>query len=270
MEEQVFETWEESLENFEKEYDEGSQEEGTETETEIEDDGQVDEESIEQGEEVEAESDIDEQKEDPDDDEDIPHFPEEKQNRAFKEMREKLKEYERQLEQERQLADLVRRIAERNGTTPERIKEEFERRELERQAEEQNVPVEYLKKQIELENKIKQLESETFSKSIQQQAKELKEKYDLTDEEVYEVARYLDEHGFPTTVSLEDGYFLLNKDRIIEERVKKEQQRRLQEKQEKRRSAALPHGQASVSQTSSSDFLTDEEYEAIKKQLGLD
>lgn len=265
MEEQVFETWEESLENFEKEYDEGTQEE--ETETEIEDDGQVDEESIEQGEEVEAEPDTDEQQED---DEDIPQFPEEKQNRAFKEMREKVKEYERQLAQERQLADLIRRIAERNGTTPEKLKEEFERRELERQAEEQNVPVEYLKKQIELENKLKQLESETFSKTIQQQAEELKEKYDLTDEDVHEVARYLDEHGFPTTVSLEDGYFLMNKDRIIEEQVKKEQQKRLQEKQEKRRSAALPHGQASVSQTSSSNSLTDEEYESIKKQLGLD
>lgn len=269
MEEQVFESWEESLENFEKEYDEGTQEEETETETEIENDEQVDEESIEQGEEVEAEPDTDEQQDD-DDDEDIPQFPEEKQNRAFKEMREKVKEYERQLAQERQLADLIRRIAERNGTTPEKIKEEFERRELERQAEEQNVPVEYLKKQIELENKLKQLESETFSKTIQQQAEELKEKYDLTDEEVYKVARYLDEHGFPTTVSLEDGYFLMNKDRIIEEQVKKEQQKRLQEKQEKRRSAALPHGQASVSQTSSSNSLTDEEYESIKKQLGLD
>jgi len=258
MPEETFETWEESLENFEETYEEADV-----VVEDVQDEEEVPPVDVEEEEEEEAPP-----VEDGEDDPDPVEFPEEKQNKAFQEMRQKLQEAERKAQETSKYASLIQKIAEQNGTSPEKIVEEYERRELERQAESQNIPVEYLQKQQELENQIKSLKNETFGENIRKQAEALKSEHGISDEEVSEIARFMDDKGFPPSFSLSDGYFLMNKDKIIENQVKEQQQKRLLEKQEKRRSAALPQGDASVSQTNDPSRLSNEEYEAIKKELG--
>lgn len=245
-----------NLEEFESQFEEAWEETDPEPDAEPEskDDGdeQQGHDSLEG---VETEDDVD------------PEFPEEKQNKAFQQMRKDLQDAQNKLSETSKYEKLIQTIAEKNGTTPEQIIKDYEAKQLENAAKEQNLPVEYLQKQKKLEQEISNLKNQTVQEQLKGQITELKEKYGVEDQEkVREVMKFMDDNKIPLTVSLADGYFLMNKDTIIAEQIKADRQKQLQEEKEKRNKSTNKHDSSSSNKRS--DVLTEDEFYQILKDTG--
>lgn len=253
----IDEGWESALEDFEEEWSAENQEEETEeeleTETETSEETETETETSE-GEEEEEETETEsktEQKQTPE------------ENNHFKQMR-------LQLEEAQKKARVIDEVAKMNGITPEQVIQEFERKQLEEQAKQQNVPVEVMQKLQTLEQENKTVKQSLFADRFNREVEETKAKYNLTDEEVQATVEFMDKHKFPLDFPFETAYIAANHEKLVEEAKNKAIQEQLEEKKKRQNSSAVPHTDTGGSQNNNPHELSDEEYESIKKELGLD
>lgn len=246
------------LEAFQQEFEAEWNETDHETDVPEEDTTEVEQE--EQSEETEQE---DEEQGEPEEQTDVdPNDPEEdKRNRAFADLR-------RQAQENEKYAKFVQQIADQNGLKPEDVMQRFEEQRLAKEAEEQNVPVDVLKRLNELETQNQQLSESRLAERFDSQVNSVRDKYQASDQELQETFKYMADNGLDprqSNVSFEAAYKMAHMDSIIEKQVQASRQKDLEEKQKRQSSSALPGGN-SVSQ---SDEITDEFIDQQLEKMGI-
>lgn len=246
----------EEIRQFEEEWEEPDEEDTPEVEEE-------ETPEVEEGSEPESEPEAGEEEEEPEGEETPAQFDTQKQNQAFRDMRQ-------QLEQERKYADVVRRIAKQQGVSEDQIIQNFEQKQMEREAKEQNVPVEMLERVKRLEKDKEQLETQTFQKDFNNNVEKTKEEFGLGDEDIKKVFSAYKENGWnPKEVSFDQAYKLSNFDTILEKRVEAEKQKQLEAKRKRKNGATIPDGKGGSPKTNTGN-LSDEEHDDILKEMGLE
>lgn len=240
------------LEEFESEW--------TETETEVED--APSEETVEV--EPEANQEAEEAEETPQIEETPnPNDPEaDKRNRAFADLR-------RQAEENKRYADFINRLAEESGVKPEEILARYEEKKLADQAQKQNVPVDFLKRQTATETELTQLKERLAAERLDNQIKTVEGKYGADEQSVRSTFEYMFQAGVdPRTseVDFEKFYRAANLDSIIQKEVESARQKDLEDKKKRQESASIANG-SSVTQTGGD--LSDEEFDAMLEKMGI-
>jgi len=247
MEEELFD-----LNAIEEELDaEEIQDEGTNVETEDETPpAEPEKADPQEGEDSEPE----ESKEDvkpPDD--------EQKRNRAFAELRRRAEENER-------YAAFVKKLAEETGLEPEALIKRIEERQLQMQAQQQNVPVDVLKRLKALEEENRMIRETTAAQRMDEQIKNVINTYKASDEEIQNTFAYMLRNGVDPRenpmVNFEDFYRAANFDKIIERKIKEAEQSVLSKKKERQMKASVAH-EGGTALTEDIDELIDKEVAAI-------
>lgn len=237
--------------SFEKEWDEPETDPkddvDLEADTDIEDEKEPD---------IKDEADVDPE---PEKVEDKPNLQTEEQNKAFAEMR-------RQLESEKRYADVIRKIAEKNGTDPDKLLEQYQDQELESQAEEQKTPVDVLKRLQALENENAQMREQSTAEKFNSQVEKTKAEYSLGDNDIKEVFKYYQENNLTASTPFDQVYRLANFDTLMEKKVKEARQSELSEKKKRQETTAIPNTDSASPQTGD---LTDDAWAEQMKSMGL-
>jgi hypothetical protein len=157
------------------------------------------------------------------------------QNEAFKKMR-------LQLEEAKKKASLVDKIAEQNGISSEEVLKQYEESLIKKQAEEQKIPVDVLKRLNNQENEISQMKYQSFATSFNSQVEKVKSDNNLTDDEIFAVMDYMKDNQLnPQTIKFEDAYFLANKETFVQKQIEKTRQQELSDKKKRQQSSAIPN-----------------------------
>jgi hypothetical protein len=177
-------------------------------------------------------------------------FKDEKQNKAFAELRRKAQENE-------QAAQFLKRFAETAGTSPEEVMNRFEQRLLEQEAQKQNVPVEVIQRIKKLEEENETIKSTTVAERMNTQIQSTIEKYGATDDDIRATFEEMAKSGIDPRVNpnvdFERFYKAANFDKILEKKVSEAKQSSLAQKKKRQEQAAIPNG-VSTTQTDSSDI----------------
>ena len=218
-------------------------------------------EETEETEEVEEVSESEEQEEQPEvnpNDEDA-----DKRNAAFAAMR-------RENEANRKYADFIQRLAEEGGVSPDDLLARYEERNLQAEAQRQQVPVELLKRQNATESELHTLKEQMRAERIDAQINSVTEKYGADDDSIRETFKYMVETGIDPriadNVDFEKFYRAANLDTIIQNEVKTARQRDLEDKKKRQESASIGNGK---SVSPSSGDLSDDDFESIMKSLDM-
>lgn len=244
MEEELF-----NLDAIEEELDaEEVQDEGTNVETEGETPpAEPEEADPQEGEDSEPEEDV----KLPDD--------EQKRNRAFAELRRRAEENER-------YAAFVKKLSEETGLDPETLIKKIEERQLQMQAQQQNVPVDVLKRLKALEEENRMIRETTAAQRMDEQIKNVINTYKASDEEIQNTFAYMLRNGVDPRenpmVNFEDFYRAANFDKIIERKIKEAEQSVLSKKKERQMKASVAH-EGGTALTEDIDELIDKEVAAI-------
>jgi hypothetical protein len=187
----------------------------------------------------------------------------EKRNRAFADLR-------RQADENRKYADIFAKIAEQAGATPDELIRQWEERNLQQQAEQQNVPVEFYKDSQETKARLGQLEEQLRAERMELKIESVKAKYGADDNSIRDAFTYMLQSGVDPrvqdNVDFEKFYRAANLDSIIQKEVENARQKDLENKKQ-RQQAAIGNG-TSVSPSSGGD-MSDEEFDAILKQMDI-
>src|SRR5699024_1944385 len=160
-------------------------------------------------------------------------------DQAFAEMR-------RRAEQSEPLAKWVSDLAAKQGfEDPQQLIDAFEQQRLAKEAEAKGVPVDVYQRLHQLEKENKEKDEQAFSQKFNHEVEQAKQKYDLDDNQLNEVFRFMGQRGFidengKTTLPFEDAYILANKDNMIENAKEQAKQDYLEQLKQKQ-SAATPH-----------------------------
>lgn len=244
------------LDSFQQEFEESwkddeDQEQPTEDEAEVEMDAETEEEEPE-----------DEGDSEPKEEEEKPKFENEDQNRAFADMR-------RQLEESKKHTEFLQKLAEQNGMKPDELMEAFEKRKLEKEAQEKGVPVDMLQRLNKLEEENQQIRKDSWAKEFDSQVNDTIKKYELSEEDLNKVFRYMGENGIDperTPIKFEDAYFLANKDTIIKTEREKARQTYLEDKKKRQETSAVPSG---TSDSPNTDEITDDYVDEMLKKFDI-
>jgi hypothetical protein len=187
----------------------------------------------------------------------------EKRNRAFADLR-------RQADENRKYAEIFSKIAEQAGATPDELIRQWEERNLQQQAEQQNVPVEFYKDSQETKARLGQLEEQLRAERMELKIESVKNKYGADDNSIRDAFTYMLQSGVDPrvqdNVDFEKFYRAANLDSIIQKEVENARQKDLENKKQ-RQQAAIGNG-TSVSPSSGGD-MSDEEFDAILKQMDI-
>lgn len=188
---------------------------------------------------------------------------EHKRNQAFAALRE-------QAETNQRYADLVKRIAETGGVTPEDLIARFEQQQLEAEAERQQIPVELLQRQTSTETELSQLKEQMRAERMDAQVNQAITKYGADDNSIRNAFQYMLESGVDPrvqdNVNFDHFYRAANLDSIIQKEVESSRQKDLDDKRKRQESASIGNG-ASV--TPSSGDLSDEEFDEILAKMDM-
>lgn len=232
------------LDSFEQEFEEKWEEPEQEEET-VEEDSEP--------EEVEDDVKTEDDPSEPEQEEEQPNFQNDKQNRAFADMR-------RQLQESQKYADFIHKIAEESGMKPEEILEQYENKQLERQSQEKGVPVDVLKRLNSLESENQRIREESLAKEFNSQVDQVTQKYGLKDKDLDNVFQYMAENNLDprkTNVKFEDAYFLANRDTILAQEREKANQEYLANKKKRQNTSAVPSGTSDSPNTEAADIEAD-------------
>jgi hypothetical protein len=228
--------------------EEWEDEESTENDTETEDVPEVEEDS-----ETEAQ----EETPNPNDDD------ADRRNRAFADLR-------REAEANKKYADFINRLAEEGGVSPDDLLARYEERNLQAEAQRQQVPVELLKRQNSTESELAQLKEQMRAEKMDSQINNVVDKYGADDDSIREAFKYMVETGIdPRTsdnVDFEKFYRAANLDSIIQKEVDTARQRDLEDKKKRQESASIGNGK---SVSPSSGDMDDDEFDSILKGLNM-
>jgi hypothetical protein len=186
-----------------------------------------------------------------------------KRNRAFADLR-------RENEANRKYANFIQRLAEEGGVSPDDLLARYEERNLQAEAQRQQVPVELLKRQNATESELHTLKEQMRAERIDAQINSVTEKYGADDDSIRETFKYMVETGIDPriadNVDFEKFYRAANLDKIIQNEVKTARQRDLEDKKKRQESASIGNGK---SVSPSSGDLSDDDFESIMKSLDM-
>lgn len=234
-------------EEFEKEYQEEQTEETTEEETtEPEEEEQTEEETTEEQ----------------------PPEGQDKDAKAFANMRNQLKDKE-------QYEGFVKKIADQYGVKPEELMQRFEEQQLQQQAKEQNTNPEVLKRVRDLEQQNENLSRQQMNERLNTQIQNVMRDYGIKDnndptmQKTFEhiANNHLDSNNMPT-IGFDEAYKIANYDTIIEQKVEAARQKDLEDKKQRQQQTAVPNGDGET--TPSNDMSMDEVEKTLKKMDLLD
>jgi hypothetical protein len=240
------------LEEFENEWEDNSDSDEVDLDTEVE------------GEEV-GEPDADEIEESEDEEVDEPNPNDEdehRRNQAFRELRQ-------QAEENKKYADFIQRLAQDSGVSPEEILTRYQERQMEEQAERQGVPVEHLKKLNDTESRLAQLEEQLFAERFNAQVDSVVAKYGNDENLIKNTFEYMHQAGIdPKTqqIDFEKLYRAANLDSIIEKEVAKARQTDLENKKKRQDSASIGNG---TSVSPSTGDVSDEFVDEMLKKFDI-
>ena len=184
-----------------------------------------------------------------------------KTNEAFKQMRQEVEGYKAKMKEYESYAQVIKEIAEANGSTPEEVIKNYNDRKAEKEAEKQGIPVEVYKEINELKKEVQVLRAKPIEEKFNAQMDGLIKKYSLTDEEVGTFFAQATENGFDLTKvkDIEKVYDFLNVDKVIN----KKEQERLEQKEKIKKQAPLP-----PTTTTAVEVDEEAEIEAMLKKRG--
>lgn len=236
------------LAEFDKEWQETEEEVESEESAEVEQEADLEVEETEETEEVKPNP----------NDEDT-----DKRNRAFADLR-------RERDEAKKYADFINQLASDSGVTPEEILNRYNERKLNNQAQQQGIPVDFLKKQNETEAKLSKLEESLAAERLDNQIKAVESKYGADEDSVRSAFQYMFEAGIdPRTtpnVDFEKFYRAANLDTIIQKEVQSARQKDLEDKKKRQESASIANG---TSATQTGGELSDEDVDAMLEKMGI-
>lgn len=206
-----------TIEESEEMPDSDSEEENTEVENE-EQEQEQEQESDNEADEQDQNTEVQDQKKTAD--------------QAFAEMR-------RQLEANEPLAKWVHDLAAQQGfSDPKELIDAYEEQRLAKEAEQKGVPVDVYKRLYDLERENKEAKEKAKSQQFNYEVEATKNKYNLDDEQIEEVFKYMGQNGYDAgQLPFEDLYVLANRDKIIQEAEERGRQQYLEEKQKQQQQA---------------------------------
>jgi hypothetical protein len=186
-----------------------------------------------------------------------------KRNRAFADLR-------REAEANKKYAAFIQKLAEEGGVSPDDLLARYEERNLQAEAERQQVPVELLKRQTSTESELAQLKDQMRAERIEAQINKVTDKYGADDNAIRDTFQYMMETGIDPRVTdnvdFEKFYRAANLDNIIQKEVETARQRDLEDKKKRQTNASVPNG---TSVSPSSGEMTDDEFDAEVARMGL-
>jgi hypothetical protein len=236
------------MEEFESEWNDEDEVEETEESTPTDDESQDAEEQEEtQTEETTNPNDSDEHK----------------RNQAFQTLRQ-------QVEENKKYADFINRLAQDSGVSPEEILNRYQERQLEAEAEQQNVPVDVLKRLNTLEQENSTTKEQLRAERMETQIESVKAKYGADDNAIRAAFEEMLDSGIDPrvtdNVNFEKFYRAANLESIIQKEVENARQKDLANKKQRQTSAAIGNG---TSVSPSSDGLSDDEFDEILKGMDI-
>jgi hypothetical protein len=236
------------LQEFETEWEDSESEETTE----------IEQEADQEVEETDETEEVQEAQPNPHDDD------AEKRNRAFADLR-------RQAEENRKYAEFINRLAQDSGVTPEEILNRYQERQLQSEAERQNVPVEFLKESRETQSELSQLKEQLRAERMDAQIESVKSKYGADDDSIRSAFQEMLDSGIDPrvqdNVNFEKFYRAANLETIIQKEVANARQNDLENKKKRQESASIGNG-TSVSPSTGNDW-SDDDFNAELERLGL-
>lgn len=193
------------------------------------------------GSDDEPEGDLeDELDEEPEGDEPNPNDPEEqKRNQAFAQLR-------RERDEAIKFKSLIENIAEQNGMTVEQVMENYQKAQLQKEAEQKGVPVDLLQRMKALEEENAIIKNQTFAEKFNENVAKTIEKYGATEDEVDATFQYIQEKGLVEAVkqgqfSFEELHKLAHIDTLVEKKSTEAVQKNLSNKKKRQKEAPLGH-----------------------------
>lgn len=259
--------------DFEKEFD---QQEQQQEESHQEDDQQQEEDQTETEEETEEETDSSEENDTEDDstgddksqeNNSDDQFSNDKQNRAFADMRREKEDLQRQIADMKKYSDVITDIANKSGVSTDELLQRYEQQKLEKEAQQQNVPVEFLQKQREMEQELSKVKEERFEERFNAQVHSVVEKYNLSNEDVQGTFKYAFQNGLDLknpSLNFEAIYKAANFDKLMEQQLKADRQKQLEDKQKRMSKSSVTHGGSAAP-----DASLDDEVNAFLKEQGV-
>ena len=186
----------------------------------------------------------------------------EKRNRAFADLR-------RERDEAKKYADFLKNLAEQNGTTPDELLARYQERQLEQEAQKQNVPVDVLKRLQALEEENQTIKQSTFAEKFQMQVDSVTEKYGATEDDVREAFKYAVENGIDfenSRITFDAVYKMAHHDSLVQKQIEQARQKELEDKRKRQSTSALPSG---TSVSPSSDDLSDEAVLKMLKEMDI-
>lgn len=188
--------------------------------------------------------------------EEVPaHLSEEasKRDAAFAEMR-------RQNEMLAQQAAFVKQMADAYGMTPEQLQQQWADDQLAKEAEEQGVPLEFLREQNAQRQELQQLRGQVQDQRIQADIANVATKYEATQEQIAATVEYAKEnglvHGINTgAITFEAAFKLAHMDSLIEDAKKSAVQKSLTNKKQRQQSSSVKPNGATETQLSDDEAL---------------
>jgi hypothetical protein len=186
-----------------------------------------------------------------------------KRNRAFADLR-------RQADENKKYADFINRLAQDSGVSPEEILNRYQERQLEAEAEQQNVPVDVLKRLNTLEQENSTTKEQLRAERMETQIESVKSKYGADDNAIRAAFEEMLDSGIDPrvtdNVNFEKFYRAANLESIIQKEVENARQKDLANKKQRQTSAAIGNG---TSVSPSSDGLSDDEFDEILKNMDI-
>jgi hypothetical protein len=174
---------------------------------------------------------------------------------------------QKQLQELDKYSSIFDEIAKQNGVSKDELLQQYERSKLEKEAQAQNVPVEYLEKQRQMEQELTQLKEGQQREAFNNQVNEVVDKYNLSDSDVRDTMKFAYANGIDvlgSKVNFEALYKAANFDTLLEKQVKESRQQELANKQKRMKQSSVTHGGSSNDAGPSVD---DEVAEFLKEVL---
>jgi hypothetical protein len=188
----------------------------------------------------------------------------EKRNRAFADLR-------REAEANRKYADFISNLAKQAGVSPDDLLAQYQERQLEAEAQEKQIPLDYYRETRETKTELSQLKEQLRAERLDNQIQSVSSKYGANEDSIRDTFTYMLQSGVdPRTqdnVDFEKFYRAANLDSIIQKEVENARQKDLANKKERQQSAAIGNG-TSVSPSNGGDF-SDEEVDAILARMDI-
>lgn len=233
------------FEAFDKEFEEAL---GQETEVETEKETETEEVEVNE-EEVETDE-VQTEDEAVKTEEETQTFKDDRQNKAFAELR-------RQAEENKKFADFVNALATDAGVKPEEVLNRYQERRVQAEAEKQGVPVEVIQRLNALETENATMKEQTLGEDLDNQIKSVIDKYGIKNDDPTLAETFADmlRNGVDPRmqkVDFEKFYRAANFDRLVQMEVEKTRQTDLDAKKKRQEQAAIPNGSSA---TQSDDIL---------------